>query len=868
MREHLRQHGVGYLVAVGATTTVALVRFLMSGLLGDATPFLPFALAVLLSAWHGGLKPGLLATVLSAGIAVFLFTEPHYSFRIAHQGELGGLFVFLAIGVTASWVCGAFHAARRRSEADRERLGQQVTEQRRAEEALRESEAKIAADLEAMTRLYDLGTRLRGCDNLQAALDDLLEGAILASQADFGNVQLYNPQIGALKIVAQRGFRQDFLDYFRTVRVDEGSACAQAMQSGERIIIEDVDLDTSYEPHRRIAAAAGYRGVQSTPLKSRTGNVVGMLSTHFRQPHCLSIRDQRFLDLYARLAADLIERVRSDEALREQTERLRKKNERLHLLAEAAQVLLQADDPNAMLRNLFAKIGPHLGLDTYFNFMVNEAGDALRLASCTGIPEATARSITRLEFGQAICGTVAEQHQPLVATFIQQSDDPKAQLVKSFGIRAYVCNPLLAGDHLLGTLSFASRSRDQFGATELQFLQTICRYVTVAYERIRLIQQLREAHRRKDEFLATLAHELRNPLAPIRNALELLRRADGNDNGHETGQQARSMMERQVQRMVRLIDDLLEISRISRGKVQLRKERVELAAVVQSAAEAARPCIEAQGHELTVTLPPEPVYLDADPTRLEQVFANLLDNAAKYTEKGGHVWLTAERQGDEVVVSVRDTGIGIPAEHLPRIFEMFSQVASALERSHGGLGIGLALVKGLVEMHGGFVEARSGGVGKGSEFTVTLPVVEAPVWSAPEPSGNGHPARFRSKYRILVVDDNRDAADSLAMMLTMMGHEIQKAYDGLAAVQAAAASRPDVVLLDIGLPKMNGYEAARYIREQPWGGHMIVIAVTGWGQEEDRRRALEAGCDHHLTKPVDPAALEKLLAVLAVPVPA
>src|SRR5262245_24447327 len=295
MREHLRQHGVGYLVAVGATATVGLVLFLLSGLLGDAPPFLPFVLAVLLSAWHGGLKPGLLATALGAGVAVFLFTGPHYSFRITHDGELVGLLVFLAIGFTTSWLCGALHAARRRSEADRERLGKQITERRRAEEALRESEAKIAADLEAMTRLYDLGTRLLGCDHLQAALDEVLEGAIVTSGADYGNVQLYNPQIGALEIVAQRGFRQDFLDYFRTVRVDEGSACAQAMRSGQRIILEDVELDPAYEPHRRISAAAGYRAVQSTPLKSRNGSVLGMLSTHFRLPQRVSERNQRLL---------------------------------------------------------------------------------------------------------------------------------------------------------------------------------------------------------------------------------------------------------------------------------------------------------------------------------------------------------------------------------------------------------------------------------------------------------------------------------------------------------------------------------------------------------------------------------------------
>jgi CheY-like chemotaxis protein len=323
-------------------------------------------------------------------------------------------------------------------------------------------------------------------------------------------------------------------------------------------------------------------------------------------------------------------------------------------------------------------------------------------------------------------------------------------------------------------------------------------------------------------------------------------------------------MERQVGLMARLVDDLLDVSRITRGKLQLRKEGVELAAVLQSALETSRPPIEAASHELTVTLPSEPVYLDADPTRLAEVFANLLNNAAKFTEKGGHLWLTAERRGGEAVVSIRDTGIGIAAEHLPRVFEMFSQVEPTLERSQGGLGIGLSLGRKLVELHGGSIEVRSGGPGLGSEFIVHLPIVEVPVGAPREVSGaDVKGSDTGRKYRILVVDDNRDAAESLSMMLQMMGHEIHTTHDGLEAVQAAETFAPHVVLLDIGLPKLNGYEAARSIRAQPWGERMTLIALTGWGQDEDKRRASEAGFDHHLTKPVDPTALEQLLGLIA-----
>jgi signal transduction histidine kinase/ActR/RegA family two-component response regulator len=370
---------------------------------------------------------------------------------------------------------------------------------------------------------------------------------------------------------------------------------------------------------------------------------------------------------------------------------------------------------------------------------------------------------------------------------------------------------------------------------------------------------LKLADRSKNEFLATLAHELRNPLAPIRNALQVMRLAGGDGKAVD---QSRAMIERQVQQMVRLVDDLLDLSRISSGKLELRRKRIELAGVINAALEASHPLIEACGHELTVTLPPEPVHLDADPTRLAQVFLNLLNNAAKYTPQGGHIWLTVERQNGEAVVRVRDTGVGIAAEMLPRIFELFTQVEGTLERSHGGLGIGLALVRRLVEMHGGTVEARSEGLGRGSEFLVRLPVLAQPPQEQPVASGDNEKVAAAPKRRILVVDDNRDSATSLGMMLSLMGNETRTAHDGIEAVEMAAAFRPNVMLLDIGLPKLNGYDACRRIREQPWGKVMVIVALTGWGQEEDKRRSSEAGFNQHMVKPVDPAALETLLAGL------
>jgi len=389
-----------------------------------------------------------------------------------------------------------------------------------------------------------------------------------------------------------------------------------------------------------------------------------------------------------------------------------------------------------------------------------------------------------------------------------------------------------------------------------------------ANELRKLAADLFEADRRKDEFLATLAHELRNPLAPIRSGLQVLRllRDGGEPVEPVQIEQVQVMMERQLGQLVRLVDDLLDVSRISRGKLELRKERVELAAVVNNAVETSRPLIDSGGHQLTVSLPPEPVWVDADVTRLGQVFANLLNNAAKYSDRGGRIGLTVERQGGEAVVTVKDVGVGIPPHMLPHIFDLFTQVDRSLERSQGGLGIGLTLVKRLVEMHGGSVEARSEGHGLGSELIVRLPVLSA---AAVRPAaGSGEPAQLRACRRVLVADDNMDAAESLAMMLEIMGNEVRTANDGLQAVAAAAAFRPDMILLDIGMPGLNGYEACRAIREQLDGGRPVIVACTGWGQEEDRRQSREAGFNFHLVKPVDPADLEALLAGLPAGLPA
>jgi PAS domain S-box-containing protein len=382
-------------------------------------------------------------------------------------------------------------------------------------------------------------------------------------------------------------------------------------------------------------------------------------------------------------------------------------------------------------------------------------------------------------------------------------------------------------------------------------------------ERKQAEEALKEADRRKDEFLAMLAHELRNPLAPIQNAVQIIRLLGSSDPNL---QRSRDMIERQVRHMTRLVDDLLEVSRITGGKIKLQTEPMDLVAVTARAVETSRPLIDARHQELTVTFPPQPIELEADPTRVAQVISNLLNNAAKYTENGGHIWLTVGREGSEAVVRVRDSGIGISPDLLPRIFDLFTQADRSLDRSQGGLGIGLTLVRRLVEMHGGNVTVHSPGPGKGSEFIVRLPAqreVRDSKNTAHRQDPAGRQAAAPFPRRVLVVDDNADSAESIAILLQLRGHEVRTALDGRTALEIARQYRPEVILLDIGLPNVDGYEVARQLRREFSQENPLLVAVTGYGQSEDRRKSAQAGFDHHLVKPVNMDDLETVFRSIA-----
>jgi PAS domain S-box-containing protein len=423
--------------------------------------------------------------------------------------------------------------------------------------------------------------------------------------------------------------------------------------------------------------------------------------------------------------------------------------------------------------------------------------------------------------------------------------------------QSMICVPLATHRVTFGAITFVlTGTSRRYCEEDLAAAEDFAQRASIAIENSRLYEEVKEADRRKDEFLATLAHELRNPLAPVRNALEIAR-TPGIDGG--VAEKALTVIDRQVDHMVRLVDDLLDLSRLMRGKIQLRPERLLLRDVIARSIETARPLIDSHGHKLEVSVPKGPVALFADPVRLEQIISNLLDNAAKYTERGGLIKLRAKARGDEVIIKVRDTGIGIDPELLPHLFDLFRQAESSLERSRGGLGIGLTLVRRLVDIHGGKVEARSDGPGTGAEFIVRLPIhkelaiVPEVIRTNPENANNG------PQFRILVVDDNVDAAEMLSTLLRLDGHRVWMVHDGRAALDAAQAYRPEIILLDIGLPELNGYEVAKSLRTREKHRRLTIIAMTGYGQERDCQRSLDAGCDAHLTKPVAPQALRAFL---------
>ena len=563
--------------------------------------------------------------------------------------------------------------------------------------------------------------------------------------------------------------------------------------------------------------------------------------------------------------------------------------------ALGALVQALADSPDTILQVLAETVLELLNAGSAGLSLLTKDGQRLCWAAVAGQWSAHVGGGTPRDFGPG--GDVLSRDGPLLFTRWERRYPYLATVAPV--VEEALMLPFHVDGKAVGTLWALTHDGERgFDAEDLRLLRNLARFASAAYQAVNMLgavgerraalslledadqaralaenslarlraseeqlrrseEALRDADQRKDEFLALLAHELRNPLAPIRYALAANRKADRTP---EQRRWAEEIMERQVAHMSRLLDDLLDISRITRGTLELKKAPAELTSVLSAAIETARPLIDARHHALSLDFPREAMRLEADAVRLAQVFSNLLINAAKYTDPHGRIQLSARREGDEVIVSVRDTGIGISADMAPRLFTMFAQAAGVRDRTEGGLGVGLALVRGIVALHGGSVCAQSEGPGRGSEFVVRLPISE-PAEETPDLAGTAD-AVTGIGLRILVADDNQDAADTCAALLELSGHHVQTAYSGRQALELAESFQPHAVLLDIGLPDLSGYVLAKHIRESSWGRRALLVAVTGWGQSEDRRRAYEAGFDHHLAKPVDPEAIESALRML------
>ena len=527
----------------------------------------------------------------------------------------------------------------------------------------------------------------------------------------------------------------------------------------------------------------------------------------------------------------------------------------LELLASCAQVLLTTG--SGTFHDVFAKLAPALGLDAYACFAAGEDDPMLVLESARGMSDHAVSAI-------AVAGIVAELartgQRTLVLEALRQTADPRAAPFRDLGFASSIVGALVADGHTLGAVVLAAREKEYFTDAERTIVDTVLCFVTAAYERRDLTRHRHDAEQRKREFLSVLAHELRNPLAPVRNALEIMRTNDRARTPVEHS--AYAMIERQLQHIGRLADDLLDANQVVLGEVELERKRVLLDAVIERAASQSRPWIEAARHSLVVDLPREAIALDADPKRLARVFSNLVNNAARRLERGGRIVITAETRGDAVVVFVRARGRTISGESLGGIFaDTVTHSAVADGQAQGGFTAGMTLVKHLVEMHGGTVSARSAADGL-AEFEVHLPAVRGALAQQQrkptQPSAEDAVERS-TPQRILIADDNADSAESMGMLLRLMGNDVRIASDGLEAVEQAAVFQPDIVLMDIGMPRLDGYEAARRIRNQGWSRDTLLVAVTGWGPSDDSEEATAAGFDRHFTKPLDPAELRRLV---------
>lgn len=836
-----------YLVAFLATLLAVVLRVTLSPVLGDDAPYLTFFGAVMTAAWFGGFVPGLLATSLSLLFTSIAFVWPHLTAGRALAGDAVGSLVFLATGVLISAMSERLHRARADAHRDAVRL-------RTTLQSI--GDGVIVTDAQGrVTSLNPIAEHLTGWSSASAngrALPDVFRIVNEKTRVD-----VENPALRALRDGTIVGLANHTVLISRTGEshpIDDSAApirLASGTVDGSVLVFRDVT-------DRRRANDAVRRSEEELSDFFENASV----GLHWLDPQGVILRvNQAELDLLgysadefvgrsmyefhsdAAVLDDMLARLAARGVIRNQPATLRCRD------GSTRHVLISSSgrwegDRLLHSRCFTLDVTERRRADETRGLLaavVESTEDAVITKSLDGVILSWNAGAEAM-FGYTASETVGQPVDRIVPESLREAErDILARVRRGERVEPFETLRVARDGEVLDVSLSLSPIRDESG--HIIGASSIARDIS---RRKELEASLRESDRRKDEFLAVLAHELRNPLAPIRNAVAALRLALPQD---ETLRRAGGIIERQVRQMTRLLDDLLDISRITHGKLELRRETVTLQSVLESSLETSRPLLDAAAQPLSTDVPGEPIHLHADPVRMAQVFSNLLSNASKYSDPGAPIDLVAVRDAEEVVVRLTDHGIGIAPEALPTLFEMFSQVSDARSRAQGGVGIGLALVKGLVELHGGHVAVHSEGVGHGSTFEVRLPIVaEAPAETTASPDPSAH----ASDRRVLIADDNQDGADSLAMVVTSMGYDVRVAYGGTDAVDAARQFEPHIVILDLGMPGVDGLEAARRIRALPSGRTAVLVALTGWGQERDRRLTSEAGFDAHLVKPVDP----------------
>ncbi len=781
-------------LAIGLAAAAMVLQWILEPFTQARAPFLFFLPAIVLAGAYGGPMPAILVAVVGA-ISGALVIRGGGPLLIRTDPNAWAL---LSFAVIASALVFLGH-----------RLYSAASQRQRAADALAAARSELQQQVADLGELHDLTSRLETTVDLPGQLEAIVQSLARMLDATQGAVSLSTPSGERLLLEASVGLTESARA--RLANVPFGAELVGLpCHGGVRVHVSDVEADERALPFREFARSEGFRAVQVTPLHGLGGEYLGSLAILLEDSRDPGEREARLADICAHKATVVVERAQAERAAREHDQRFRS-------------VLDGSAAGFVIFRPMLDTSGQ---VQDFIWFYINPAAAAVWRRSPEQLIGRTVRTTLPGAWEQsapfAVFISVLRDGQPL-------EFEHESRLTPGREWYHLIASPL-DGDVAVWFTSVTARRRNE--------------------------EALVEADRRKDEFLATLAHELRNPLAPIRQATQVAMAPQASDAQKRWSY---AVVERQVQHMSLLLDDLLDISRITRGQLRLRRERCELHEVFNAAVEAARPLIDRKQHALEVSLPASPVTLDADPLRLAQILSNLLTNAAKYTSAGGRIRAAAHAGQDALVLEVADNGIGLAPDELTDVFTMFSQVTTAHERSEGGLGIGLALTRGLVQLHGGSIEAASAGPGNGSTFTVRMPILTAGEPGQGVPVREVLPERGAARLRLVVADDNRDAAESLAMLMRLQGHDVQLAHDGRAAVDAIDAFRPDAALLDIGMPRLTGHEVARLVRANPVHAGLLLVAITGWGQASDRATALAAGFDVHLTKPVDTGRLAELL---------